>query len=132
MEIVVMLLLVGLVGAMILSPLVKRSGIALPAAGAGAAGVAGPHTEEALADLEFDHATGKLADEDYETLRSRIRAAEAPPVPPVRTVTDTVLESLEAEIRAARAHRRFCTGCGVVLPNAARFCPACGTPVDRA
>jgi hypothetical protein len=127
MEIVVMLLLVGLVGAMILSPLVKRSGIALPAG----AGAAGPHTEEALADLEFDHATGKLADEDYETLRSRIRAAEAAPVPPVRTVTDTVLESLEAEIRAARGHRRFCTGCGAVLPNAARFCPACGTPVDR-
>jgi rRNA maturation endonuclease Nob1 len=129
MEIVVMLLLVGVVGAMILGPLVKRSETVPPAAGSDAA-AAGPQRADVLADLEFDHATGKLSDDDYESLRAQIQAAEpAAPVPAVRTSTDGMLDSLEAEIRAARARRRFCTGCGAVLSKAARFCPACGTPV---
>jgi hypothetical protein len=131
MEIVVMLVLVSVVGAMIISPLVRRDGVAAPESGAGAtAGAAGPNAEDVLADLEFDHATGKLADDDYEVLRSQIRPAEPAAPVPARAATDEALDALEAEIRAARAHRRFCAACGAVLPKTARFCPACGAPAE--
>lgn len=129
MEVVVMLLLVGVVGAILLGPLMRRSQTGAPEAVVGTSAAAGARAADVLADLEFDHATGKLADDDYEALRAQIRVETAAPVPLVRAPTDHVLDSLEAEIRAARAHRRFCTGCGAVMPRAARFCPACGTSV---
>ncbi|HEY6102978.1 MAG TPA: zinc ribbon domain-containing protein [bacterium] len=129
MEVVVMLLLVGVVGAMILGPLVRRSQTGAPEAIVRTSAAGGRRAAGVLADLEFDHATGKLADDDYEALRAQVHAETAAPEPPVRAATDRVLDDLEAEIRAARALRRFCTGCEAVMPRAARFCPACGTPV---
>ena len=130
MEVVVMLLLVGLVGAMILDPLIRRPRTGGPDVAAGTSAAAGPRAADVLADLEFDHETGKLADDDYEALRAQIRIeATTAPAPPVRASTDRPLDSLETEIRAARARRRFCAACGAVMPRAARFCPACGTPV---
>lgn len=86
----------------------------------------------AIKELEFDYATGKIADDDYQTLRARyeakavnaLAAAEAsPPADPDA--------ALEAEIRAARG-RRFCPTCGSALPKGARFCPACGSAVEAA
>jgi len=135
MDVVAMLVLVGVVGAIILTPLFRRSGVVSFEGTAAAQGQAGRRAEAVLADLEFDHATGKLADDDYAALRARLEtAAAAPGAPvvsaaPVAAAADEVIDSLEAEIRAARA-RRFCTGCGTTLPKTARFCPACGTPVE--
>ena len=33
---------------------------------------------------------------------------------------------------APSSTKRFCTGCGVALPNGVRFCSACGTPAGGA
>ena len=128
MDVVAMLVLVGVVGAIILTPLFRRSGVVPFEGTAAAQGQAGRRAEAVLADLEFDHATGKLADDDYAALRSRVEAAAAPTAP-APVAADEITDSLEAEIRAARA-RRFCTGCGTALPQAARFCPVCGTPAE--
>jgi len=118
------------VGAIILTPLFRRSGFVSLAATAAEETHADRQAEDVLDDLEFDHATGKLADDDYAALRSRFQPAAAAPAPPVAVAADKVIDSLEAEIRAARRFRRFCTGCGTALPKAARFCPACGTLVE--
>jgi hypothetical protein len=133
MEIVVMLGLVGATAAIILTPLLKRRPEPDPREAAPAH--PGGSAAEALADLEFDRATGKLDDDDYAALRADVmasHAAEAAPTDPGRPAArapgDT-LDALEAEILALRQQRRFCAACGTALPKVARFCPDCGTPV---
>ncbi|HET6947763.1 MAG TPA: zinc-ribbon domain-containing protein [bacterium] len=129
MELIVILILVGATAGLILWPLLSR-----PEARS-AEGPASPlvpvsrgHAAlSALKELEFDLATGKIAEDDYKMLRARYeaRAVEAlTDAPAVRPVAPD--EALEAEIRAARG-RRFCTSCGSALPSGARFCPSCGT-----
>ena len=130
MEVAAMLVLVGVVGAIILTPLFRRSGLVSLAATAAEETHAGRQAEDVLGDLEFDHATGKLADDDYAALRSSLETAAAASTAPVAVAAGEAIDPLEAEIRAARRFRRFCTGCGMALPKAARFCQACGTPVE--
>jgi len=129
MDVVAMVLLVGVVGAIILTPLFRRSGFVSLAGPPAPGGQAGRKTADALADLAFDHATGKLTDDDYAALRSKVAAAPAASAAPLSLPAE-VVDPLEAEIRAARRLRRSCAGCGTALPQAARFCPACGTPVE--
>lgn len=133
MEIIAMLALAGVAAAIVLAPL-----FAPPAGGAPASGATGRdarHSDaDALADLEFDHATGKLDDDDYAALRADLlhagAAAQAHPPGASGTATRTA-ETLEAEILRARQTRRGCASCGAALPEAARFCPACGAPAVK-
>jgi|GEM_PF-671307 len=132
MELVAMVVLMTVVSGLILWPLLAR-GSAGKARSAGA-GIAAPASEtrrraalSAIKELEFDFATGKIAEDDYAMLRRRyearaLEALSAPPTPPAESGD----EQLEAEIRAARG-RRYCASCGAALPPAARFCPNCGT-----
>ncbi|MDR1903380.1 MAG: leucine-rich repeat protein [Treponema sp.] len=51
------------------------------------------------------------------------------------TLCNDTLDLLEAVVcgevsGAERATNRFCTACGVVLSEGARFCPSCGAPAD--
>lgn len=100
----------------------------------------------ALKEIEFDRATGKLSDEDYERLRATytmealeaLRAADAafpdrltagPPARPADTV--------EALITSARASwksngRKFCIECGSGLEGSGRFCVECGAATNLA
>lgn len=55
----------------------------------------------ALKEIEFDQATGKLSDEDYDALRARYE-------------------------RVAIANLSGCQRCGHVLAEADHFCGACG------
>lgn len=145
MEIAAMVVLVGVTAAILLMPLLQGAPEPVPArAGTRARG---GDMDETLADLEFDHATGKMSDEDYAAMRAEAEAeadareAGTPPVAavPAPDARDEVLDALEAEILAARRHRatqgrtaapRFCTACGSALPASARFCPNCGNPVE--
>jgi hypothetical protein len=131
MEIVAMLALVAATAAIILPPLLERIPGAAPVPVVPAS--TGTSASEALADLEFDHATGKLDDHDYAMLRAdveRARVTETVPAPGRQaTRAGETLETLEAEILAVRKKGRFCAACGTPLPKAARFCPDCGTPV---
>lgn len=76
---------------------------------------------EALRDLEFEHETGKVDDDDYRQLRARY-AAEA------IAARDAGAGSLGREEAADRA---VCAVCEAELSPAARFCSRCGTPVER-
>lgn len=137
MELLGMVMLLLLVGALIVWPLFRRSeAVEAPGARTRAGGSGAPEPSRsravlnAIKELEFDYATGKLADDDYRMLRARyetkaVEALAAPPSPPAPGDLDA---TLEAEIRAARG-RRFCTACGGALPRGAKFCPACGTAV---
>ena len=94
----------------------------------------------ALKEIEFDRATGKLSDDDYERMKSRfttealeaLRAADAataPAVPPSHAPTDVAVEQLIASARRRGASRRFCLECGAPLEGKGKFCLECGTPV---
>ena len=99
----------------------------------------------ALKEIDFDRATGKLSDADYEFLKGKY-TAEA--LAAIREETPPAASGATPSLRCARcgAHpepgAKFCTGCGASLSTATacpscrapfepgtRFCTSCGTPV---
>lgn len=108
----------------------------------------------ALRDVEYDHATGKLDEEDYRSLREELTvealealesiAVEPRRGDPAREATDA--DPLEREIAAYRAairsgHDGACRACGGINAPTSRFCAHCGqqlsdvasgAPSDRA
>ena len=99
----------------------------------------------ALKEIDFDRATGKLSDEDYETMKSRftaealdaLKAVDAVAQSPSRPVETVVEDDLESKIAAARssgsrrpAHgSRFCLDCGSSLDGSKKFCRNCGSAI---
>ena len=103
---------------------------------------------EALREIEFDRATGKLSDEDYDGMKARYTvqalvelrgAKDGPAVLPTVAPVD-VAERLVQKYRpgsticAAHGLRPepdalFCSECGSYLPGK---CEQCGTPVTAA
>ncbi len=109
----------------------------------------------AIKDLEFDHAVGKIEEEDFQALNAQLRAEAiavlkeidrrlgaiadvgAQPEREVarkrrkKTAAPASLEAqIEAEIAALRrpAQGRSCARCGAALAAEDRFCKRCGTP----
>jgi hypothetical protein len=102
---------------------------------------------DALREIEFDRATGKLSDSDYDALRTRytraalaeLRHADAAGASPVAAaVSDDVVE---AAIRRAAVGNQPCRVCGprpepdaIYCSNCGRYlpetCGACGEPVE--
>lgn len=99
----------------------------------------------ALKEIDFDRATGKLSDADYEFLKGKY-TAEA--LAAINEETTPAAAGATPSLRCARcgAHpepgAKFCTTCGAGLSTApgcqscrapvepgSRFCTACGTPV---
>jgi hypothetical protein len=100
----------------------------------------------ALKEIEFDRATGKLSDGDYQAMLTRytkeavdaLREAEAPAAGGnghgLRALAgaaasgsgEDAVERLIAEARKASKGKRFCTSCGAVLEGSGRFCIECG------
>lgn len=92
----------------------------------------------ALRELEFDHATGKLSDSDYDELRKRyqVRAiglleegGTANAGPTCRTCgprpeRDAVICSSCGETLSLPQR---CTACGHASPRSSTFCEQCGT-----
>ncbi|MSR01133.1 MAG: zinc ribbon domain-containing protein [Gemmatimonadetes bacterium] len=71
----------------------------------------------AIKELEFDRATGKVSDEDYQSIRGRL-AFEA----------TEVLGRSAAVSAPAVTTLRGCPQCGPRPEAGARFCSACGFP----
>ena len=91
----------------------------------------------ALKEIEFDRATGKLSDEDYERLRVRYSAeavaamhAEQPAPSPATPAAPAADEDAEALIRRARTARRVCPRHGPRPEADAVFCSECGGRLD--
>ncbi len=110
----------------------------------------------ALKEIEFDRATGKLDDADYERMKTSytaealeaIRAvdAAAAPIPqepalakrqvPAAVGAETAAEAtpgadavealIAAKRKAAKGGRRFCAECGAELEGPGKFCVECG------
>jgi hypothetical protein len=112
---------------------------------------------EAIRDLEFDRATDKLSDADYQMMRARFdaraaevlqkmdaldasrakRAAQPNPVGS-RGAVGAAAKAPEApggelgdklQAQRAGAKKSFCGHCGASVQAADRFCPVCGTRV---
>ena len=104
----------------------------------------------ALKEIEFDRATGKLSDADYDGLKVKytaealtaLRAGEEgvtptprSPLPAPRCPEHGPRPEPDAEFCSACGRRvvaaggSFCSRCGGVLESDARFCGRCGVPV---
>jgi len=105
---------------------------------------------DALREIEFDRATGKLSDDDYSALKAeytrtalvelRLREGTPPPAVAAPDATPVVAESLpnaalvvgeadaaEAAVRRYRSVRRTCETCGPRPEPDPAYCSSCGT-----
>jgi RNA polymerase subunit RPABC4/transcription elongation factor Spt4 len=94
----------------------------------------------ALKEIEFDRATGKLNDADYELLKARYSveavAALKEEEGAIATATDgpeAMIAARVAALRSAGASEASvsCARCGLRPEADARYCSACGLPVGN-
>ena len=78
----------------------------------------------ALREIEFDRATGKLSDADYDELRTRytMRALES-----LRAYSASPGDVAEAAVLAYRSRLKSCVTCGPRSEVDAIYCSSCGT-----
>jgi hypothetical protein len=100
----------------------------------------------ALKEIEFDRATGKLSDADYEMLKSRysaealaaLDAEEKTPDPKPAAIPSDPEQLVAARLQLLRAGPvrgdggRVCLRCGPRPEPDARFCSRCGLSLDAA
>lgn len=83
----------------------------------------------AIKDLEFDHKTGKLSDEDYAELREKFeqQAAEIlKEIDDLQSGKTTTSRKKSKTAAKKEAKVRFCSACGQEIKVDAKFCSACG------
>jgi double zinc ribbon protein len=100
----------------------------------------------ALKEIEFDRATGKLSDADYDTLKAKytgealaaLRGAAAVATPERSPAVSRPRPAAPVAPRPAcpthglrpEADARYCSACGRQLSTAAGFCGKCGTALE--
>lgn len=81
----------------------------------------------ALKEIDFDRATGKLSDADYETLKARYTGEALAALQDDDANGPDAVEALIADrVRGLAAGTRYCTACGTQLEAGVRFCTECG------
>lgn len=88
----------------------------------------------ALREIEFDKATGKLSDKDYDQLRlmytrdalAELRAADNLVAASAQAGGPVTDDMVEAAIRRAKRERHDCSVCGPRPEPDAVFCSSCG------
>ncbi len=82
----------------------------------------------AIKEAEFDQRTGKLSDEDYDSLVARYKnqALEAIVALQAATTTATGKDS------GRGTKVSFCGECGTKAPKHGKYCPTCGTQRTKA
>lgn len=79
----------------------------------------------ALKDLEFDHNTGKIDDEDYKAMKDRF---EGEAISILKTIED-YKKGISPAGRTAESKakdEKFCSNCGVKVKVMDKFCHSCG------
>jgi len=94
----------------------------------------------ALKEIEFDRATGKLSDADYESLKAQYtaealavmrEAGDVVPAPMSSPVTRLPSPACPVHGPPQEPGAEFCSACGRRLQDASGFCGRCGTPLER-
>lgn len=84
----------------------------------------------ALRDVEYDFQTGKLDDEDYQSLKKELSAEALEALDASeREASGIGRKTLEEEIAAVRTglvSGATCGECGHLNPSGSRFCSSCG------
>src|SRR3981189_1319773 len=87
----------------------------------------------ALKEIEFDRATGKLSDADYETLRTRYTSEAVAalrteqPAAPSSPVSRVPFPACPSHGPRPETDAQFCSDCGRRLATAPGYCARCGT-----
>lgn len=85
-------------------------------------------------DLDHDHETGKIADEDYQVAREELRAEAVSLLREERREQPAPAESSPAEAASAPTDSAVgsasCPQCGQASREGWRFCAACGAPLE--
>lgn len=110
-----------------------------PAAAPAPRGSERENAVDALREIEFDRATGKLSDDDYSELKTRYTsqaivamrqqqdAAEGSTRASAGLVSDAASDDeIEAAVRAFRQEQQGCPTCGPRPERDALFCSSCG------
>jgi hypothetical protein len=77
----------------------------------------------ALVDLEFDYKTGKIADDDYKTMKSSM---ESEALGLIKKVDEYEKTGSTQSVAPKTDKKRFCHGCGITVTLDQRFCSECG------
>jgi len=80
-----------------------------------------------IKDIDFDYATGKLSDEDYQELRARYKREAASVLREIDEVQARRSSAKRGRKRKSASQRRFCPTCGLPAAAADNFCMNCGT-----
>ncbi len=86
----------------------------------------------AIKEAEFDQRTGKLSDEDYDTLIARYKGQAMQAIADLETRATLSAKGQTAAAPApqsAESRVRFCPSCGTPAPTGGKFCSACGKPL---
>ena len=143
MEIGIALLIAASLAIFVMTPLLSRSNEALPVDVTMAAHLKRRRlvVYENLQDLEFEYKAGKIATEDYESLRTNYRAEAAGLMAASMEAesVDAADALIEREIAARRAERKAkpqddytCEKCGFENPLPVKFCGECGAALSPA
>ena len=82
----------------------------------------------ALKEIEFDHATGKLSNEDYAALKNKYSAAALAAIKSEEEGADAAEELVR---RVAEGKQAVCPNCGPRPEVDAVFCSKCGRPLAK-
>ncbi len=124
--------------AYVLYPIVRGAALAMPVPQAEAT----PESSaiEALREIEFDQATGKLSPEDYATLKSKytalalgeLRAREGGASVGEAPSTNDIEDAAERMIALAKQRGAGCVSCGPRPEADALYCSDCGRHLGKA
>ena len=100
----------------------------------------------ALKEIEFDRATGKLSDADYDVLKTRYTneawrpprvgagaggGGRGPPVPPPAPRSPLPVPACPTHGPRPESDAAFCSECGRRLASAPGYCARCGTALEH-
>jgi Zn finger protein HypA/HybF involved in hydrogenase expression len=84
----------------------------------------------AIRDLDFDFQTGKVNQDDYETLRAQLVLAAAAYLQTKQQEEEKIDALIRARLEQVKASVK-CEQCGGEIGPQDLFCPACGAPIKN-